>query len=134
MTRGENLQVRNSSLFTRNSMLMIVPQMPNPPDEWWPSKLQLACLSANIHRKRATGNSPFQLLFGRELNHLPLIRRLNVYNQILMKKLIVQDDQIEVALAMDNEIYTTDWQSNLEHTRTIEGEDTKCIIGIELTK
>ena len=46
-------------------------------DTEWPSKLQPACLPANIHRKRATNYSPFQLMFGREFDLLPPIRLLN---------------------------------------------------------
>ena len=41
------------------------------------------------------------------------------------------DDKMENALAMDNEIDTIDWPSDLEHTRTIEREDAKCNIGID---
>ena len=76
-------------------------------------------------------------MFGREFDHLPLLRRLNLATDVQSdsdEEVDCTDDKMEDVLAMDNEIYTTDWPSNLEHARTIEREDAQCNIGIEQTK
>ena len=96
----------------------------------WPCKLQPACLSANIYRKRATKYSPFELMFGRHFDHLPLLRRLNLD---VTEQPNEDVDDIHDELTVDTEC-TTDWSSDLEHTRNMQRKDARCNIIIELTK
>ena len=96
-------------------------------DVEWPSKLQPACLSANIHKKRATKYSPFQLMFGRVFDHLPLLRRLNLdtdedIDDILSDEMVVNDQSVEhISVLTDNtEMCSTDWSSDLTHNRNMQ--------------
>ena len=107
-------------------------------DVEWPNKLQPACLSVNIHKKRATKYSPFQLMFGRDFDHLPLLRRLNIHSDEQSDNddddISDENEEIVNNLSVDTEICTTDWFLDLEHTRNIQREDAKCNIVIEQTK
>ena len=46
-------------------------------DTEWPKSLQPAVLSANSHKKRSTSYCPIYLMFGSEIDHLPILRYMN---------------------------------------------------------
>ena len=94
-------------------------------DSEWPQKLQLAVLSANSHRKRSTGYSAFQLMYGRDFDHLPLIRLLS--NNYPPEETMVEEEAYEPG--EDNF-----WTIELEQQRCLERDNARTNIKIEQTK
>ena len=93
-------------------------------DAGWPSKLQAAVLSANIHRKLSTDYSPFQLMFGRNFDHLPLLRLLKL------------DTLSSANLSEDETSSENDscWIVDLEQQRVVERANARTNIKIKQGK
>ena len=84
----------------------------------WPTMLQSAVLSANSNRKRATGFSSFYLMFGREFNHLPLLRYLNSNYTTTMSV----DEKDADQLVEDS----NSWTVELEQSRAKDRDNARC--------
>ena len=69
-------------------------------------------------------------MFGRHFDHLPLLRRLI---PDVTEQPNEDVDDIHDELTVDTEC-TTDWPSDLEHTRNMQREDARSNIIIEQTK
>ena len=92
----------------------------------WPTMLQSAVLSANSNRKRATGFSSFYLMFGREFNHLPLLRYLNSNYTTTMSV----DEKDADQLVEDS----NSWTVELEQSRAKDRDNARCNIHFEQAK
>ena len=72
----------------------------------WPESLQPVVLSANSHKKRSTGYSQFYLMFGREIDHLPLLRYIN--------SKVDSDEE-----GIDESGESSSWNAELEQNRAL---------------
>ena len=87
-------------------------------DTEWPKSLQPAVLSANSHKKRSTGYSPFYLMFGREIDHLPLLRYMN--------SKVDSDEEV-----IDESEESSSWNAELEQNTAINRDNARSNIQIE---
>ena len=88
-------------------------------DTEWPKSLQPAVLSANSHKERSTGYSPFYLMFRCE--NLPLLRYMNS-----------KVDSDEEGIDESEEI--SSWNVELEQNRAIDRDNARSNIQIEQAK